>query len=333
MAKILVSGGLGFIGSHLVHSLLQDEEAEVWAVDNLLNQVLPVEEVCEQITAGVPGKLHAVEMDIVDFRPDVKFDVIYHLASVVGPAAVLKFAGRISELIVRSTYHVIDLAIEHDARLVNVSTSEIYGGGNAGYCTEETPRIVMAKSTARLEYAVAKMAAEVALENLVSERKIDAATIRPFNVAGVRQSGRGGFVIPRFVGQAILGQPLTIFGDGTQLRAFTDARDVGAALELVAAQGVAGTAYNVGNPANKISIGELAQCVLRVTGSQVAAVHVDPRQIYGRYYAEAADKFPDSSRITELGWRPQYSLEDTVEAVTQWLRPLPPERIAYIAGL
>jgi UDP-glucose 4-epimerase len=190
------------------------------------------------------------------------FDVIYHLASIVGPAAVLSRAGRIAESILRDTYHMIRLAQRCRARLVNVSTSEIYGGGSGGYCHEETPRVIRGPASARQEYAAAKLAAEVALENFSRSGRLDAVTVRPFNVSGTRQSGRGGFVLPRFVGQALLELPLTVFGDGRQVRAFTDARDVADGLMLLAERGVAGTAYNVGNPANRITILDLARQVL-----------------------------------------------------------------------
>jgi UDP-glucose 4-epimerase len=227
----------------------------------------------------------------------------------------------------------IRLSQRTGARLVNVSTSEVYGGGANGLCKEDAPRVVRGTASARQEYAAGKLAVEVAIENLCRENKLDAVTIRPFNVAGPRQSGRGGFVLPRFIGQAILETPLTVFGDGTQLRAFTDARDVAAGMVLCAQRGASGSAYNLGNPANRISIGELADRVLAICGSRAGKRFIDPRQIYGRTYTEAADKFPDAGGMTRLGWQPAYSLDDTIRDTFHMMRALVPDDLLALAGL
>jgi nucleoside-diphosphate-sugar epimerase len=331
--NILVTGGLGFVGSHLVHELLSDADNNVHVVDNLSNTIFETNEIIEAITAGRNGVLVCDIEDIESFEPQVSFDVIFHLASVVGPAAVLDCAGFIAQSIVRDTYKIISLAMACDARLAFISTSEVYGGGDEGFCAEQTPRIYRDKASARQEYAAAKMACEIAIANLCDLDKLNAVTIRPFNVAGVRQQGRAGFVVPRFVGQAMLGLKLTVFGDGSQLRAFTDARDVAQGILLACERGQTGEVYNVGNPSNRISIGELADCVLRITGAESGKVEVDPRTIYGDLYANAADKFPDASKLMSLGWLPKYSVDDTVEDVYRSFDGLTNERIAQLAGL
>ncbi len=333
MEYILVTGGLGFIGSHLASALLEDPNVTVHVVDNLSGCLLPADDVVADMTRGKPGTLHVHTLSVADFEPRVPFKTIYHLASIVGPAGVLGHAGYITESIVNDTYRMIRLAQSCDARLVNVSTSEVYGGGKDGFCDEETPRIIRPVASARLEYAAGKLATEVAIENLCNRGTLDAVTIRPCNVAGVRQLGTGGFVLPRFVGQAILGRPLTVFGDGSQVRAFTDVRDVVTGILLVAAQGECGGVYNVGNPANRVSIRDLAERVLAITGSSAGVSFVDPRTIYGEQYAEAEDKFPNASRLMQLGWQPQYSLDDTIRAVHDWLSELPREVCTPVAGL
>lgn len=333
MPKYLVTGGLGFIGSHLVSLLLEDADAHVTVVDNLQGQVLPVEYLVEQITAGRKGKL-AVKIEPVDqYQADGPFDAIYHLASIVGPAAVLQHAGHITESIVRDTYVVIRLAQRWGARLVNISTSEVYGGGDRGFCEEDTARVIKGPASARQEYAAGKLACEVAIANLCRAGALDAVTVRPFNVSGVRQLGKGGFVLPRFVGQALLGLPLTVFGDGSQVRAFTDVRDVASGIQVVGKRGECGDFYNVGNPHNRTTIRELAELVVKTAKSPSEIRFVNPKTLYGNRYEDAADKFPDATRLMALGWLPEFKLAQTVHAVLASLRQMPEKLMRQVAGL
>jgi UDP-glucose 4-epimerase len=333
MPNYLVTGGLGFVGSHLSSALLDDPEARVTVVDNLLNQVLPSEEVVAQIIRGRPGLLDVKIESVADFQPARRFDAIFHLASVVGPAAVLKHAGYITESIVSDTYRMIRLAQEHGARLVHISTSEVYGGGDHGFCEEDAPRVIRGPASARQEYAAGKLACEVAIFNLCQAQKLDAVVLRPFNISGVRQLGQGGFVLPRFVGQAILGLPLTVFGSGRQVRAFTDVRDVASGILAASQSGNSGEVYNVGNPDNRITIGELAELVVKVTRTSSAIRLLDPTTVYGESYRDAPDKFPTADRLRSLGWEPKWRLAQTVEAVHAWLLDMPRAVMHRVAGL
>jgi len=333
MSNYLVTGGLGFVGSHLTSALLDDPEARVTVVDNLTQQVLPSEEVVGQIVRGRPGTLDVRIESVADYRPGCRCDVIFHLASVVGPAAVLKHAGYITESIVRDTYTMIRLAQEQGARLVQISTSEVYGGGDHGFCEEDSPRVIRGPASARQEYAAGKLACEVAILNLCQAEKLDAVVLRPFNISGVRQLGQGGFVLPRFVGQAILGLPLTVFGNGSQVRAFTDVRDVASGIVAAGQRGKSGEVYNVGNPDNRTTIGDLAKLVVKVTGSTSPIRSLDPTTIYGQAYRDAPDKFPTADRLRSLGWQPKWRLAQTVESVHAWLLDMPRSQMKRVAGL
>lgn len=333
MSAILVTGGLGFIGGHLVHELLKDPDNHVVVVDNLLTNVIPPDDLIVQIREGRSGKLAVETVSIADFSAPFRFDTIYHLASFVGPAGVLLHAGCITEAIVRDVYCMIRLAQKHNARLVYVSTSEVYGGGKNGLCGEDSPRVVKPGASARMEYAAAKLACEVAVENLCRAHRLDAVTIRPFNVAGPRQIGRSGFVLPRFLGQALLGRPLTVFGDGKQLRAFTDVRDVVQGILLAAATSRSGETYNVGNPLNRITIGEFADRVLAITGAPVEKRFVDPCTIYGANYQEAEDKFPVADKLYSLGWQPRFDVDSTIRSTFEYMSGLPRPLLLQVAGL
>lgn len=321
MTTALVTGGFGFIGSHLVERLLQDPDTRVHIVDNLITS--PIDH--EKFLARLPAR-DRVTYDICTvedhFRRDAgRFDEVYHLASVVGPVGVLKHSGRILRRIVDDTYAVAEYAMRTGAKLCDISTSEVYGGGRDGFCAEGDSMIIPPKISPRLEYAVAKLAGEVALTNLTRTNGLHATIVRPFNVAGPRQSGQGGFVLPRFLAQALKDEPLTVYGDGKMVRAFTDARDISDGIVRVMRGGKPGEAYNLGNPVNRVTILELAKRVVAVTGSKSRIDFVDPKKLWGPLFEEANDKYPDAGRaMKELGWDPKYGLEDIIRETAAYVR-------------
>jgi len=312
MKKILVTGGFGFFGSHLVEELLKDRENRVHVIDNLSTSPLPL-----HYLLGILGNKKCLGYDIknlTDYKPKEKFDQIYHLASIVGPVGVLRHSGNIVESTVEDTYHVMDLTQRMGAKLVDVSTSEIYGGGRDGFCSESMSKIIQPEVTIRLEYAVAKLACEIALINKVNSTTLDAVIVRPFNISGPRQSGRGGFVLPIFILQAISNQPITVFGKGNQIRAFTHVKDVVTGVLNAMEYGKRGEAYNIGNMANKTSIFQLAEDVIRYTDTKSEIIFVDPKTIHGDKFAEANDKYPDDSKsVAEIGWKPKFDKKKVIE--------------------
>ena len=330
---MLVTGGFGFLGSHILESLLEQPLQRLHVVDNLSTSPIGVDVLLDEL-----GRPDAVTYDLCSVAEYLagspeRFDVVIHLASVVGPAGVLEHGGRIVASIVDDTYGLADYALEHGARLVDVSTSEVYGGGRDGLCREEDPKIVPADTSFRLEYAVAKLAAETALINLHHRDGLDAVIVRPFNIAGPRQSGEGGFVLPRFIAQAHLGLPLTIFGTGQARRAFSHVEDLADGIIRAGRHGAAGTAYNLGNHENVVTVEGLADLVLEITGSRSAKRFVDPAELYGPHFVEANDKFPAAGRaISELGWRPRRDVEEIVRDTWAYMAAASPETFARLAG-
>ncbi len=335
MRRILVTGGFGFVGGHLIDVLTQDNTNAVHVVDNLSSSPIPY-----SILLAELGSRPNLTYDIASVRdycrasPCSEWDQVYHLASVVGPAGVLRHAGQITRTIVEDTYLMMDLAERAGARLLDVSTSEVYGGGQDGYCSEDLPKIVPAKTTVRLEYAVAKLACETSLINATAVSRLDVVIVRPFNISGPRQSGVGGFVLPRFIALAMSNLPLTVFGDGRQLRAFTHVRDIAEGLVAAMEHGATATCYNLGNPSNRTSIDALADLVIEVTGSGSQKVYIDPKTIYGPLYAEASDKYPNADlAFRELEWRPRFRIPDIVKQTLQYMRQLPADVLATVAGI
>ena len=309
-----MTGGFGFLGSHVVDELVKNPQTHVEVVDNLVTSPLNLEKYISHL--GNPSNLSYSICSVSQYVNELSnesFDQIYHLASVVGPAGVLPHGGRIARSIIDDAQSILELALSCGARLVDVSTSEIYGGGKEGLCVEDAPKIVPGETSIRLEYAVGKLASEVALANMCVVHGLNAVIVRPFNISGPRQSGRGGFVLPRFISQALKGEPLTVFGDGKQVRAFTHVQDMADGLIKAMQHGCSGEAYNIGNSANRTTILELAERVIRKLDSSSEISFVDPKTLYGPLYAEAHDKYPDASKaMRQLGWQPQFSIEDTV---------------------
>lgn len=296
----LVTGGAGFIGSHLVERLLSEG-----------HRVLVIDDFRTGVTRIDGARYIELPMAYAT-RPPADVDVIYHLAGPVGPVGVLSQAGVIVPEIVGAADLLRTWALYWDCPLVYVSTSEVYGLQQQPM-TEQAPRIIASGHSARMEYAVAKLAAETMLLNTDG---LDVRIIRPFNVAGPRQREEGGFVLPRFIRQAKAGEPLTVYGDGSQRRAFTHVLDIVDGIVRAAEKGQPGEVYNLGNPANECSIEELASDVMDVVapGKPLEWTHVDPRDLWGPAFHEAPDKVPDITKARELlGWNPAMTRRQVIE--------------------
>lgn len=320
MKNILLTGGFGFLGSHLLEVLLSTPENHVHVVDNLSTNVVDPAKFSQSYKGQLTYDAVSVEEFFTKAKGAKQFAEIYHLASVVGPVGVLKHGGNIVRSVVRDTYLLIDYCLENKAKLLDVSTSEVYGGGKEGFCSEDFDKIVPANTTIRLEYAVGKLAAETALVNTQRTKGLWTVIIRPFNISGKRQRPDGGFVLPRFVSQALKGEPITVYGDGSQIRAFTHAHDISTGIELAMAHGRPGEAYNLGNPDNRVTILELAQKVVKIAKSSSKIQFVDPVKLHGQFFAEAANKFPNSTKAQkELDWRFSIGVDQIIqEAIDEW---------------
>ena len=321
--RILVTGGFGFIGSYVVEELLAEPTNHIHVVDNLSTS--PIDLSAYLKLHGNPKNLKydicSVEEYCQNKAKNEHFDQIYHLASVVGPVGVLPHAGKIVRAIINDTNRMMDLGLRWNAKVVDVSTSEVYGGGRDGYCSEKDFKVIQPKVTVRLEYAVGKLASEIALINTTRVTSLVASVVRPFNVAGPRQSGKGGFVLPRFISQALATEPLTVYGKGDMIRAFTHVKEIAQGVILTMERGLNGEAYNIGNPANKTSILELARRVIAVLESKSEISFVDPKTLFGPLFEEANDKYPDADRaMMELGWRPSRGIDDIIRDTAFYIR-------------
>ncbi len=312
--RVLVTGGTGFIGTHLVNELVRQKKfGTMDIVDDLSSSSVPE----RRLNFFKKNNIRFIKATVDDYKPQsgTKYDQIYHLASPVGPAGVLKYAGRMGLIILNDAVKMADLALRDNAKLLMVSTSEVYGkhpeGGLGQH--EDIPKVVPANVTVRLEYGVGKLMTEIALLNLAKVQPLHVNFVRPFNIIGPNQNGESGFVVPRFVDAALKNEPLTVFGDGSQKRTFTHVQDIVDAFVMIMNSGVDGRIYNVGNPANILSIKDLAHKIVALCESKSEIRETDPKKLYGPLYEEAWNKIPDIERISaEIGWSPKYALDDIV---------------------
>ncbi len=331
-----MTGGFGFLGTHLLEEISEKTPgANVHVIDNFTTSPMGLEKTLESLSIDL--NLTYENCDLRDSQvikeKNTIFDEIYHLASYVGPAGVLNHGGNMIRGIVQDGYQMIDYAVENSSRLLLASSSEVYGGGVNGLCSESTSRIVPAETTIRLEYAVGKIAIETALLNTGKMKNLSNTVIRPFNVAGPRQSGKGGFVLPRFITAAMEDRDLTVFGDGKARRAFTHVRDIANGCFLAMHHASSGKVFNLGNPQNITTIGQFAQSVVDLLRSNSNIVNVDPKTLYGDLYEEASEKFPDSKMTMEtLNWNPSYTLEEIIVTTWEFMKSLNSEDFRNFSG-
>jgi len=268
-------------------------------------------------------KAQVFVQSIEDFNFDrVDFDIIFHLASPVGPVGVLNHAGDMAKRIIDDTVKVRDACIKRKVPLVFISSSEIYG--HAGQLDENSWKIFPSEYSVRSEYGAAKMLAEMAIINKARITNFDYMIVRPFNVAGPRQLPDNGFVLPRFILQALNDEPITVYGDGSQRRAFTDVRDIVSIICLLVGYRGWGEIYNIGNPRNEISIKDLAWKVLEKLfrmniGTESEITFVDPKTIHGPLFEEVPDKIPYINKLNKFGFKMMFELNTTIESAIKYI--------------
>jgi UDP-glucose 4-epimerase len=312
--RYLVTGGAGFLGSHLSETLL-GEGHEVLALDDL--------------STGSEKNLAAIrDHPKFELTQDTLFhapvtaelvgrsDAVIHLAASVGVFQIVKSPVRTLETNIRGTEIVLSSAARWGKPTLVASTSEVYGKSAKVPFSEEDDCVLGPSSKSRWSYAASKLVDEFLALSYFKERGLPAVVARLFNIAGPRQTGRYGMVLPRFVRQALEGGPLTVFGDGKQTRSFAHVKDaVRAILGLIREPRAMGQVYNVGGD-REISIEDLAKLV-RDRANPAAAIEYLP---YDRAYEEGFEdmrrRVPDLRKIGALiGYRPTVSLEEIVESV------------------
>ena len=318
----LITGGAGFIGSHLAESLVARGH-QVLVIDDLSTGRL---ENIRHLLAK--PRFHFARASITDGivldRLASQAEIIIHLAAAVGVMLIVEEPVRTITTNVMGTEAVLQAALRYNCRVLVASTSEVYGKGSKIPFGEEDDVLLGASSKSRWAYAASKMVDEFLALAYHHEYRLEAIPFRLFNTVGPRQTGRYGMVIPRFVRQALRGEPITVYGDGRQSRCFCDVRDViGAIVGLAAHPQAPGRVFNVGST-EEVSIRALAELVKRLTKSPSAIIHRSYDEAYAPGFEDMQRRVPDGRRVRKLlGWQPRHRLVDTLRAVIRYERQHP----------
>ena len=322
MSRALITGGAGFIGSHLAEALLE----RGWTV-----------EVVDDLSTGsvenishLKGHPHfAYTLDTVMNRSLMlelvdRADVIFHLAAAVGVRLIVEKPVHTIETNIKATELILELAARKRRPLLLASTSEVYGKLDKPRFSEDDDVILGPTSKSRWCYAASKMIDEFLARAYFKEHGLPTVVARLFNTIGPRQTGQYGMVVPRFVRLALAGQPIPVYGDGTQRRSFTWVGDVvGAMLALIANPQAYGEVFNIGHT-KEISIYELAVLVKQMTCSSSEITLVPYEEAYEAGFEDMARRAPDIAKIKGLiGYRPVLDLPEMLERVIAYERELP----------
>ncbi len=320
--RVLITGGAGFVGSHLADAYLKRGD-EVLVIDDLSTGTI------DNIQHLKSNPKFHYTIDSVHNQPVTaelvdQSDIVVHLAAAVGVKLIVESPVRTIETNVRGTEVVLALANKKQKRVLIASTSEVYGL-SADVPFREDGNLVMGATTkGRWSYACSKAIDEFLALAYWREKKLPTTVVRLFNTVGPRQTGRYGMVIPTFVKQALAGRPITVYGDGKQTRCFGYVGDVvGALIKLMDHPDSIGQVFNIGST-EEISIVKLAEKVKELTGSHSEIVFVPYDEAYEEGFEDMPRRVPDTSKINKLvGFKPEITLDGILETVISFHRGRP----------
>ncbi|MDQ1335711.1 MAG: UDP-glucose 4-epimerase [Thermodesulfobacteriota bacterium] len=317
--KTLITGGAGFIGSHLAERLLERGD-EVFIIDNLwtgsLNNIAKIQS-HERLHLVVDTILNESVMNELIF----KIDRIYHLAAAVGVRNVMDHPVETLDTNVKGSEVALRLANRFKKKIFIASTSEVYGKHVEHDLSEDDNRVMGTVKKRRWAYACSKTLDEFLALAYYDEKKLPVVIGRLFNTVGPRQTGQYGMVLPGFVQSALLGKPITVYGDGTQTRSFMHVNDVlNAITALMDTPAAEGEIYNVGNN-QEVSINDLAQRVKEMTGSDSEIEHIPYEKAYGPGFEDMERRCPNISKLkAAIGFAPSYDLTSIIQSVIDYFK-------------
>jgi UDP-glucose 4-epimerase len=316
--RYLITGGAGFIGSHLAERLL-DRGDHVVLLDNLSTGSM------ENIRHLKPNQRMDYHLDAIENRRLVAelvddADVIVHLAAAVGVRLIVESPVRTIETNVNGTQIILEAAEKKRKLVLTASTSEVYGKSTQVPFREGADLVLGPTTKGRWSYAASKALDEFLALSYWRERKVPVIVVRLFNTVGPRQTGRYGMVLPNFVKQALDNAPITVYGSGTQSRCFCDVRDtVEALVRLMDSERAVGEVVNIGNT-EEISIGDLAKTVKERTGSSSSITYVPYDQAYEPGFEDMMRRVPSVEKLESLtGFRPRIKLGEIIDRVSSYL--------------
>jgi UDP-glucose 4-epimerase len=313
--KTLITGGAGFVGSHLAEALLARGD-EVYVLDNLsTGSIENIEHLKGQ--ARFHYAIESIMSEPVTAELVDRVEVVYHLAAAVGVRLIVESPVNTIETNVHGTEMILKLANKKKKKVIVASTSEVYGKSEVVPFREDADLVMGPTSKGRWSYACSKAIDEFLALAYHKEKRLPVVVVRLFNTVGPRQTGRYGMVIPNLVKQALLGHPLTVYGDGTQSRCFTYISDVvGALIRLSEVKGAVGEVFNIGNDREEITIMDLARRIQACAGSKSEIVLVPYDTAYEEGFEDMQRRVPDLAKIRSLiGYEPRVQLDEILERV------------------
>jgi UDP-glucose 4-epimerase len=315
--RVLITGGAGFIGSHL-SDLYISRGDEVYCIDDLSTGSF------ENIAHLKGNPRFRYTIDSVHNQPVMaelvdQCDVVFHLAAAVGVKLIVESPVRTIETNVRGTEVVLAQANKKKKKVLVASTSEVYGLSAEVPFREDGNLVMGATTKGRWSYACSKAIDEFLALAYWREKKLPTVVVRLFNTVGPRQTGQYGMVIPTFVKQALSGRPLTVYGDGSQTRCFGYVGDVvGALMALMDRDDAVGEVFNIGS-SEEVSIMQLAERVRELTGSKSEIVTVPYSEAYEEGFEDMPRRVPDTSKVARLtGFKPTVSLDEILQSVIEY---------------
>jgi len=317
--RALITGGCGFIGSHLAEALLARGD-HVTVVDDLSTGRF--ENVRHLV--GQPGFQFAIESilnETVMDRLVSECDIIYHLAAAVGVELVVREPIRVIETNMKGAETIFRVAARYRKKVMLASTSEIYGKGAKVPFGEEDDRILGPTTRSRWSYSCSKAMDEFLGLAYCKQVHLPVVVLRYFNTVGPRQTGRYGMVVPRFVGQALLDEPLTVYGDGRQSRCFGYVGDiVEATVALADCDRAVGEVFNLGS-SEEVTIAELAERTIALCNGSSEIVYVPYEQAYEKGFEDMRRRVPDTTKVREYtGWQHAESLDGILRRTIAYMR-------------
>ena len=315
--KVLITGGAGFIGSHLAERHLQRGD-EVYCLDDLSTGAIE-----NILHLKADPNFNYIIDTITNYRLVAELvdlcDVIYHLAAAVGVRLIVESPVRTIETNIRGTEIVLGLAAKKQRRILITSTSEVYGKLDRVPFKEDDDLVMGPTSKGRWSYACSKAIDEFLAIAYWREKRVPTVIARLFNTVGPRQTGRYGMVIPNFVRQALAGDDITVYGDGSQSRCFTHVCDaVSALMGLIEHSEAIGEVYNVGS-SREVTILEVAERIKWLSGSDSRIVFVPYQEAYEEGFEDMMRRVPDISKINKLiGYAPKISLDEILTSIIEY---------------
>ena len=319
--RVLITGGAGFIGSHLAEAHLERGD-DVYIIDDLsTGSMTNIEHIKRHPKFHYHLESvvnHQLTAELVDLS-----DQIYHLAAAVGVKLIVESPVRTIETNIRGTEIVLHHAAKKRKRILITSTSEVYGKTIKVPFAEDDDLVMGSTDKGRWSYACSKAIDEFLAIAYWKEKKVPTVIVRLFNTVGPRQTGQYGMVIPNFVDQALTGSPITVYGDGTQSRCFTHVSDVvGALMKLIEHPQAVGQVYNIGST-TEITIEQLAERIKSLTGSNSEIVRIPYEEAYEGGFEDMQRRVPDIGKINRLiGYQPAHSLDQILNSVIGYRKSL-----------